>query len=127
MSVEEIGVKLVDGCKKGENLQVIEKHYDEDVVSVEAAEMGEMTREVQGKNKVVAKNNWWFENNEVHAADAEGPFLHGEDQFAVIFEAEITPKVGPAAGNRVGMKEIGVFTVKNDKIVREEFFYTPGS
>jgi hypothetical protein len=27
-------------------------------------------------------------------------------------------------GKRVGMDEVGIYTVKNGKIVREEFFYS---
>jgi ketosteroid isomerase-like protein len=36
----------------------------------------------------------------------------------------VTPKAGPQKGKRMQMDEIGVYTVKNGKIVREEFFYS---
>lgn len=50
-----------------------------------------------------------------------GPFLHGNDRFSLIFDAEITEK---ATGNTVQMKEVAVYTVANGKIVREEFYYS---
>ena len=36
MSAKQIGQKLVDYCKKGKNLEAIEKLYSKDVVSIEA-------------------------------------------------------------------------------------------
>ena len=49
-----------------------------------------------------------------------GPFFNGPDQFAVYFTFEVTPK---ATGKRVTLEEVGVYTVKGDKITREQFFY----
>jgi hypothetical protein len=51
-----------------------------------------------------------------------GPFFNGAnpDQFVVFFTLDITPK---ATGKRVALEEVGVYTVKNDKITREQFFY----
>jgi hypothetical protein len=42
------------------------------------------------------------------------------DQFVVFFTRDITPK---ATGQRITLEEVGVYTVKNDKITREQFFY----
>jgi len=38
----------------------------------------------------------------------------------VFYRFEITPKAG---GERRKMTEVALYTVKNDKIAREEFFY----
>ena len=46
------------------------------------------------------------------------------DRFAVKFHYERTPKSGPMKGKRMQMDEVGVDTVRNGKIVREEFFYS---
>ena len=40
------------------------------------------------------------------------------------FTYDITNK---PSGNRMTMDEVGLFTVKNGKIAREEFFYAGGS
>jgi hypothetical protein len=42
--------------------------------------------------------------------------FNGPNQFAV----EVTPK---ATGQRITLEEVGVYTVKNDQITREQFFY----
>ena len=68
---------------------------------------------------VPRKNQWWVDNHEVHGLEVDGPFV-GDSQFAVRFKMDVTAK---ASGQRMQMTEVGVYTVKNDKIVREEFYY----
>ena len=41
---------------------------------------------------------------------------------ALIFDMDVTNK---ESGQRMQMREVGVYTVKNGKILREEFFYPP--
>lgn len=45
------------------------------------------------------------------------------DKFAVVHDYDITQK---ATGNRIQMREIALYTVKNGKIVHEEFMYPTG-
>lgn len=51
-----------------------------------------------------------------------GPFFNGAtpDQFAVYLTLDVTPK---STGRRIILQEVGVCTVMNDKITREQFFY----
>ena len=42
------------------------------------------------------------------------------DQFAVYFTFDVTPK---ATGKHITLEEVAVYTVKDDKITREQFFY----
>ncbi|HEY6089145.1 MAG TPA: nuclear transport factor 2 family protein, partial [Gemmatimonadaceae bacterium] len=63
------------------------------------------------------------DNNEVHSAAADGPFV-GEGKFAVHFNYETTFK---PTGKRQRMEEVALYTVKDGKIVREQFFYNPTS
>ena len=51
-----------------------------------------------------------------------GPYPNG-DRFAVRFAFDITNK---PSGKRMQMDEVGLFTVENGKITREEFFYQVG-
>lgn len=107
-------------------LGMIKDHYSDDIVSVEAAAGEDPSAggpEHKGMEALMAKYAWWDENFEVHSSSAEGPFLHGEDRFGVIFEMDVTHK---ASGSRSQMKELGIYTVANGKIVREEFFYGLG-
>ena len=123
MDAKQIGEKLVAFCNKGKNLDAIDSLYDKNIVSIEAMGSPDMPQEQKGIEKIKGKNKWWYENNEVHGGKAEGPFPNG-DRFAVKFHFDITPKVGPAKGKRVSMDEVGIYTVKNGKIVKEEFFYS---
>ena len=123
MDTKQIGEKLVSLCQKGRNLDAIESLYSPDIVSVEAQGSPEVPAELRGIDKIRGKNKWWMENHEVHSSKVDGPFPHN-DRFAVKFSYEITPKVGPMKGKRFGMDEVGIYTVKNGKIVREEFFYS---
>ena len=120
-----VGHKLVEYCRNGLNLEAISSLYSTDIVSVEAVGSDEMPAEVRGIDQVVAKNKWWYENNEVHHSSAEGPFPH-HDKFAVIFHYETEVKSGPRQGQRVKFDEVAVYTVKDGKIVREEFYYDMG-
>ena len=122
MDTKQIGKSLVDLCNQGKNMEAVDKLYSKDIVSVEAAGGDQMPREMKGIDKVRGKSEWWYANHEVHGGKAEGPYPN-EDRFAVRFHYEITPKVGPMKGKRVNMDEVGIYTVKNGKIVREEFFY----
>jgi len=122
MDVKEIGKKLVEYCNRGENKKAIDELYGKDIVSVEAMESPEMPAEMRGIDQIRGKNDWWFENHEVHSGVASGPYPN-KDKFAVNFKYDITPKAGPMAGKRVKMDEVALYTVKDGKIVREEFYY----
>ena len=82
--------------------------------------MGEAGRETQGLAGIRGKHDWWYGAHEVHAVSAEGPFLFGEDRFSLIFDMDVTNR---ESGERSQMREVGVYTVQDGKIVREEFFY----
>jgi len=94
--------------------------YADDIVSVEAFGPPGQSPEIIGRAACLAKSAQWTEMTEVHSRKVEGPFPHG-DRFAVIFETDITRH---PENRRFTRKEVAVYTVNNDKIVREEFFYT---
>lgn len=108
-------------CSQGQFPEVIAKYYSDDIVSIEAFGMPEMPARQEGIAAIKAKNEWWMENHEVHGVDVEGPLVGG-NKFAVTFDMDVTPKMG---GGRMKMMELAVYTVKDGKIVQEEFFYDP--
>jgi len=122
MELQKIADELIALCREGKNLEAIEKFYAADVVSVEPIAMQGMSAEVKGIDAVRQKNIWWFEHYELHSVQLEGPFVY-DNQFAVRFETDATRK---QSGQRVSMKEVGIYTVDGGKIVREEFFYHAG-
>lgn len=97
--------------------------YDENIVSVEAVRRKTGSFETAGKAAVIQKSAEWAAAHEIHSGSAEGPFVLG-DRFAVIFAFEVTPK---ATGERVKDTEVGVYTVENGLVTREEFFYGEGA
>jgi len=124
MSAKEIGEKLVALCRQGKNMESINTLYAEGVESVEAAAPPSGGERVsKGIEAVRGKNTWWSENHEIHSASVEGPWPHGDDKFAVRFSYDVTAK---PTGKRMKMDEIGVFTLENGKVIREEFFYDMG-
>ncbi|ASD65505.1 nuclear transport factor 2 family protein [Bdellovibrio bacteriovorus] len=78
-----VGKKLVELCKKGDNM----KDFDEQM--------------------------------EMHGIEVEGPFPFG-DRFAVHYKMDATEK---KTNKRIKMEEVALYTVKDGKIVKEEFFY----
>jgi SnoaL-like domain len=123
MTTKEIADRLVELCKTGQNLKALDTLFSAKIVSVEAMGNEAMPAVTEGLAAVRGKNEWWLANHEVHSAAADGPYPNG-DRFAVFFNYEVTPKTGPAAGKRIQMKEVALYTVENGKIAREEFFYS---
>jgi len=73
--------------------------------------------EKRGKEAVRDKIDWWVNAFEVHSFDAGQPFVGG-DRFVVQYDAEVSDK---KTKERRKLSEVGVYTVENGKIVREEF------
>jgi ketosteroid isomerase-like protein len=122
MNTMEIATKLADLCRQGKNAEAVDTLFAEDVVSVEAAAAPGMERETRGLAALRAKGEWWRDNHEIHAASLTGPWPH-DDRFVIGFQYDVTNK---PSGQRMKMDEVGLYHVKNGKIVREEFFYSMG-
>ena len=117
MSTEEVAQKVVGFVRKQAWYEAVDALYDKDIVSVEAFSAGGGPTETRGKDGVRGKIDWWVDAMEVHSFNASEPFV-GHDRFVVQYDAEVTDK---KSKQRRKMSEVGVYTVKNGKIVREEF------
>ncbi len=115
MSLQSIANKFVEMCNQAKNFDVMKEMYSDDIVSVEAG-----GNETVGKVAVIEKSAKWAQGIEIHGEVCKGPFFNGATQFAVIFQFDVTPK---ATGVRAVQEEVGVYTVVNDKITREVFYY----
>jgi hypothetical protein len=118
-STAAVAEELVSLCRVGRNLDAINSLYSPDIVSVESMGNETMPREMKGIDSIHAKNQWWSENNEVHSAVVDGPYV-GDDKFAVYYNFDVTFK---PTGKRQPMEEMALYEVKDGKIVREQFFY----
>ncbi len=124
-STQQVGKKLVEFCRAGKNLEAVSTLYAPNVVSVEVHSMPNMPARMEGIEAVRKKNEWWFENHEIHGGETNGPWPHG-DRFIVHYKIDVTAKAGPMAGKRMQAEECGLYTVRDGKIVQEEFFYDMG-
>jgi ketosteroid isomerase-like protein len=117
MTTKETAEAFTAMLKAGDHEAAAAKFNADTIVSYEAME-GPMAV-CRGRDAVKAKSDWWYANHEVHSATSEGPQVNG-DQFIVHFSIDVTPK---ETGQRMQMEEVGLYTVKNGKIVEERFFY----
>ena len=120
MSVETVAGKFIELCKQGKHFEVMRTMYAPEMVSVEGN-----GKETVGKDPVIRKSEVWQAGVTIHSQDLRGAFFCGDanassGRFAVYTALEFTPKAG---GERIRHEEVGLYTVKNDKITREEFFY----
>jgi hypothetical protein len=117
MNTEEVANKVVELTRKQAWHEAVDALYDKDIVSVEALGMGGESPEKRGIDAVHGKADWWIENMDVHSFKVSGPFV-AHDRFVVQYDVDTTDK---NSKKRFQMSEVGVYTVKNGKIVREEF------
>ena len=115
----DVGRSLVELARGGRGSEVEKKWWSPNVVSVEG--LG-MSMEWLGSKAAHQKTVEWEADHIVHGVEIEGPFV-GASGFAVRFKMEVETK---STGQREKMEEVGVYTVENGKIVREEFMYRAG-
>ena len=120
MTSKEIGQQLVDLCKAGKNTDAMEQLYAKDIVSLEAGAPPGGSPETRGVGTCLEKSKVFRDQHEIHGATIDGPYPNG-DRFAVVFDYDLTRRDN---NQRFHLKEVGLYTVKDDKIVREEFFYS---
>ncbi|MCK0167752.1 nuclear transport factor 2 family protein [Jannaschia sp. S6380] len=122
MDMMQVANELVAGCREGREQENLSRLYADDAVSVEAADMGN-GRETKGIEGIRGKHEWFASQYEEVSSDVSDPMPHGDDRFAVIFDMQMKNR---ETGEMEPMKDIGIYTVKDGKIVREEFFYPVG-
>src|SRR3954466_13399197 len=120
MSVETVAGKFVELCNQGKNFDVMRTMYAPDMDSVEGD-----GRQTKGQQPLIRKSEIFGENNTIHGQTLRGPFFCGVvnarvGQFAVFHTLDITRKF---SGERLTLEEVALYSVNDDKITREEFFY----
>ena len=118
---KELGQKLVVLCRENRDNEALDTLYADHAISVEATSMtGTDDAEFIGLDAIRGKHEWWSKTMEVHSTGVDGPYYHGDDKFAVIFEIDATNR---ESGERMTGKEVGIYFTEQGKIVREEFYY----
>jgi len=123
MTTEEVAEKVVELCRKQAWKEAIDSLYSKDIVSVEARAMESGSPESRGIDAVRAKTDWWVNNMQVQSVKVSGPFV-AHDRFVVQYDMDVTDK---NSKKRMQLSEVGVYTVKDGKIVREEFLPYAGN
>ena len=122
MNTEQVAKKVLELVRKQAWYEALDTLYDDNIVSVEAFSMGGGSPETRGKEGVRGKIDWWVNAMHVHTFKASEPFV-AHDRFVVQYDADVTEK---ESKKRRKMSEVGVYTVKDGKIVREEFLPRAG-
>src|SRR3954466_15352984 len=121
MTTQETAARYHELANQRKFIEIQDAYYDENVVCQEpekAAAMG-MAIFTNGLEAVKAKGVARRATIEtVHSYICSEPIVAGEF-FSVVLKQEVTFKGKPT----ITLEEIGVFHVKNDKIVKEQFFY----
>jgi len=122
-SLMRVGNAVVAANRSGEIETLIAEHYAPEIVSVESAASEGMPRAAEGLDALRAKHDWWNSTMEMGGGEVEGPYFFDPDRFAVRFTMDATNR---QTGERIQGAEVGVYTVQNGKVVREEFFWALG-
>lgn len=117
-SAMEVAKGVVEMLKAGKpDAEIWKTWFSPKLVSVEG--MG-MEMAWSGLKAVQGKSEWWLSQNTVNAVEVEGPFV-GATGFAIRYKMTTTAK---ATGETRTNEEVGVYTVQNGKVIREEFMYS---
>ncbi len=115
MTTQEIADRLVALNRENNHELAYKELYSEDILSIENWD-GERT-EHKGMDAIKKKGEGWYASvAEIHETTCSEPLV-ADNSFAVTFFMDITYK----DAGRQSMTELAVYTVKDGKIVEEEF------
>lgn len=118
-----LGREFVAAMRERRGIAHVEEIYSDKAESVEAVvPPNRDVRITKGREAIKAKREDWVATHEIHKLEADGPYVHPPNRFAVRFEAEVTHR---ASGRQMVLREIAIYSVEDGTIVREEFFMLP--
>lgn len=117
MTTKEIAAKFHEYMQQGAFDKIYAELYSPSATSEEAP--GSDWPKAEGMEAIHEKGKKWAETiEEMHGGTTAEPVVAG-NYFTCYMTMDFTPKGGP----RTSMEEIGFYTVKDGKIVSEQFFY----
>lgn len=118
MKTEDIARKLVALCREGKWEAAQKELFSKDAVSIEPWAMPGFEKETKGLAAIEEKGRKWAAGIEqMHSLSVSDPIVGG-NAFACTMQLDITMK----GQGRMQMAEVCVYTVKDGKIVSEQFF-----
>lgn len=119
MTTQEIANRLANYCREGQFETAQKELFADDMVSIEPFPTPGFEKETKGREANVAKGLLFTSMvEEVHSIAISEPLLT-ENIIAFTMEMELTMK----ERGRTSMNELCVYTVKDGKIIAEQFFY----
>lgn len=117
MTTQEIANKFYEYMQQGAFNKIYAELYNKDATSEETP--GSDWPKATGMKEIEEKGKRWNEMvKEMHGASTGTPVVAG-DYFTCFMTMDYTRK----DGNRIDMQEIGLYRIKNGKIISEQFFY----
>lgn len=119
MTIQELASQLANYCRNGHFETAQKEFFADDVVSIEAFATPAFEKETKGLAANIAKGQQ-FESmvEEWHSIVVSEPLIT-ENTIAFTLDMDITMK----QRGRTRMNELCVYSVKNEKIIAEQFFY----
>lgn len=118
MTTQQIADRLVTLCKEGKFDQAQKELYADNCVSIEPEATQGFEKEVKGRAAIEKKGKDFDAMVEsTHGVTVSQPLVTG-NTIAFVLDMDITMKGRP----RGKMGELCVYTVKDGKIVAEQFF-----
>lgn len=118
MTTQDIASKLVAYCREGNFEKALDELFAQDAVSIEQHATPDFEKETKGMDAIRQKGEKWNKMVEkLHSVTVSEPLV-APNSFACILEMNVTMH----QHGDVAMKELCVYTVKDGKIVSEEFF-----
>lgn len=114
-STNAIAQQLIAFLRTNDNIKAIEALYADDIYTEEAGS----ARTRSGKGVILQSMRDFLGAHDFHYTHIEGPLVSG-DSFAVRLRFEATNR---ETGTSFAVDEIGVYTVREGKIAREQFLY----
>jgi len=122
MTTQQVADKLVSYCKKGNWDAAQAELYADNAVSIEMPGAPNFPPRTEGLQAIIQKGKTWEGMVEAfHGVEIDGPVVAG-NHFSCTMKMDVTMKGAPRMIN----EEVGVFQVKDGKIVSEQFFYEVG-
>ncbi len=118
MTTQEVAKRLVELCKKGDFETAQTELFSKDAVSEEPEASSDFDKETKGLEAIKQKGEKWKSMvTEMRGITVSDPVVAG-NSFACTMKMDVTMK----EGGDMDMTELCVYTVKDGKIVKEEFF-----
>ena len=118
MKTQEIASRLVELCRKGEFETAQKELFADDAVSIEPRATPDFQKETKGLQNILEKGHK-FESmvERMHGITVSEP-LCAPNSIALVLGMDVTMK----ERGHMNMSELCVYTVKDGKIISEEFY-----